>query len=90
MPKKSRRSKERKRARLAQMARERGSPPAAPAVVAPAVAAPAVAAVPPKKKISEALDIALRYGYVMADLRRVGILTGIMLLILVVLSFIIG
>jgi len=89
MPKKSRRSKERKRARLAQIARERGSPPVAPAVVAPtAVAAPAN--VPPKMKSSKAPDLTLRYGYVMADLRRVGILTGIMLLILLVLSFIIG
>ena len=86
MPKKSRRSKSRKRARLAQIARERGSQPAAPAVVAPA-AAPDVL---PKKKISEALDLALRYGYVMADLRRVGILTAIILLILLVLSFVIG
>jgi len=44
----------------------------------------------PKKKISEAPDLALRYGYVMADLRRVGILTAIILLILLVLSFVIG
>jgi len=85
MPKKSRRNKERKRAKLAQVARERGSPPAAPAVVAPA----AVANVLPKMKISKAQDIALHYGHVMADLRRVGILAGIMLLILLVLSFII-
>jgi len=85
MPKKSRRSKARKRAKLAQMARERASQQAVPAV-----AAPAVAAVPPKKKISEAPDLTLRFGYVMADLRRVGILTGIMLLILLVLSFIVG
>ncbi len=86
MPKKSRRSKARKRAKLAQIGRERSSQPAAPAVVAPAVAAD----VPPKMKISKAPDLALRYGYVMTDLRRVGILTGIMLLILLVLSFIIG
>ena len=88
MPKKSRRSKERKRAKQAQIARERGSQPAATAVVAPAaVAAPANA--PPKMKISKAQDLALHYGHVMADLRLVGILTGIMVLILVILSFII-
>ena len=86
MPKKSRREKAKKRAKLARMARERGSQRAAPAVVAPA-AAPDV---PPKRKIPEAQDIAIRYQYVMPELRRIGILSGVMLLILFVLSFIVG
>ena len=91
MPKKSRRSKAKKRAKLAQIARERSSQQAAPAVVAPAAVAPAAApAVLPRKKTSEAQDFAIRYQYVMPELRRIGILTGIILLILLVLSFIIG
>jgi hypothetical protein len=85
MPKKSRRSKTKKRAKLARIARERNSQQAAPAVVAPAVSD-----VPPKKKISEAQGSAIRYQYVMPELRRIGILTGVMLLILLVLSFIVG
>lgn len=86
MPKKSRRGKAKKRAKLARAARERDSQQAAPAAVRPA-AAPDVL---PRKKITEAQDLAIRYQYVMPELRRIGILAGVMLLILVVLSFIVG
>lgn len=82
MPKKSRHSKAKKRAKLARIAREGNSQQSAPAVVEPVVS--------PKKKIPEAQDSTIRYRYVMPELRRIGILAGAMFLILIVLFFILG
>ena len=89
MPKKSRHNKARKRARQARIAREGISQPregnsqqTAQAVVEPVVS--------PKKKITEAQASAIRYQYVMPELRRIGILAGSMFLILLVLFFILG
>jgi hypothetical protein len=82
MPKKSHRSKTKQRAKLAKVARERNSQQ----VVSTVAESGALA----RKKVSEEQVLVNRYQYVMPELRRIGILTGSIILILIVLSFIFG
>lgn len=91
-------SRERKRKKKQQAAPKR---PAAAAVPAPARAAPppqpaaeaspepaAVVAVP--RPAAEPRQSDTRYRYVMADLRRIGIIAGAMIVILIVLAVVLG
>jgi hypothetical protein len=82
MPKKSHRSKTKQRAKLAKVARERNSQQ----VVSTVAEAGALA----RKKVPEEQVLVNRYQYVMPELRRIGILTGSIILILIVLFFILG
>ena len=85
MPKKSHRSKAKQRAKLAKVAkvaRERNSQQ----VVSTVAEAGALA----RKKVPEEQVLVNRYQYIMPELRRIGILTGSIILILIVLSFILG
>ncbi|MCK5589988.1 MAG: hypothetical protein KAI09_03315 [Dehalococcoidales bacterium] len=82
MPKKSHRSKAKHRAKLARTARERSSQQ----VVSTVAESGALA----RKKVPEGQVFVDRYQYVMPELRRIGILGGVMILILITLSFILG
>jgi len=82
MPKKSHRSKTKQRAKLAKVARERNSQQVVSTVAEPGVLA--------RKKVSEEQVLVNRYQYVMPELRRIGILGGSIILILIVLFFILG
>ncbi len=81
MPKKSRRTKAKRHARLAKEIQKKYSPPLKPAAVEPQL----LAKVSPKGQ--ESID---RYQYLMPELRRIGILAGAIILTLIVLSFVLG
>ena len=82
MSKKSHRSKVKQRAKLAKVARGRNSQQVVSTVAEPGVLA--------RKKVSEEQVLVNRYQYVMPELRRIGILGGSIILILIVLFFILG
>ncbi len=82
MPKKSRRAKAKHRARSAQETQRKYSQPLKP-VTAQLQLAGKVS--PPEVK-----DPAKHYQYLMPELRRIGILAGAIILVLVVLSFVLG
>jgi len=81
MPKKSRRTKAKRRARPAKVIQGEYSQSLSPAAVEPQLAA----TVSPKDRSS--ID---RYQYLMPELRRIGILAGAIILILIVLSFVLS
>jgi hypothetical protein len=81
MPKKSRRAKAKQRTRAAKVAQEERSqqPGPLPAEVqSPARVSP------------KAPDLTSRYQYVMPEIKRIGIIAGAMLLVLIILSFVLG
>jgi len=82
MSKKSHRSKAKHRAKSARIAREGSSQ----RVVSTIAESGALA----RKKVPEGQVFVDRYQHVMPELRRIGILGGLMILTLIVLSFILG
>jgi len=81
MPKKSRRAKARHRAKSAQETQRKYSQPLKPVTAQLQLAG---------KVSPEVKDPAKYYQYLMPELRRIGILAGAIILVLVVLSFILG
>lgn len=81
MPKKSRRAKAKHRAKLAQETQRKYSQPLKPVTAQLQLGG----------KVSPGVkDPAKYYQYLMPELRRIGILAGAIILILVVLSFVLG
>jgi hypothetical protein len=81
MPKKSRRAKAKHRAAVARAVQERQPQQPGP-VSAEMQSAPRV---PPK-----AQDLASRYQYVMPEVKRIGIIAGSIIVVLIILSFVLG
>jgi hypothetical protein len=81
MPKKSRRAKAKHRAVVARAVQER-QPQQPRQVTADTQSAPRV---PPKVP-----DLASRYQYVMPEVKRIGIIAGSIIVILIILSFALG
>ena len=81
MPKKSRRAKAKHRAAVARAVQERQPQQPGP-VPAEIQSAPRV---PPK-----AQDLASRYQYVMPEVKRIGIIAGSIIVVLIILSFVLG
>jgi len=81
MPKKSRRAKAKHRAAVARAIRE-SQPQQSGPLTAEIQSAPRV---PPK-----AQDLAGRYQYVMPEMKRIGIIAGSIIVILIILSFVLG
>ena len=81
MPKKSRRAKAKHRAAVARAVQERQPQQPGP-VSAEVQSAPRV---PPK-----AQDLASRYQYVMPEVKRIGIIAGSIVVVLIILSFVLG
>ncbi|MGQ9546476.1 MAG: hypothetical protein ACUVTR_04855 [Dehalococcoidia bacterium] len=80
MPKKSRRAKARHRARVARIApQERRQRPAQ-------VPAGLQSATPVSSK---AQDFASRYQYVIPELKRIGVIAGAMIVVIIILSFVV-
>ncbi|MHC1578733.1 MAG: hypothetical protein ACXQTH_03260 [Dehalococcoidia bacterium] len=81
MPKKSRRAKAKRRAMVVKATREERSqePRSVPAE-----------AKSPARVSVKSQDLSGRYRYVMPELRRIGIIAGVMILVLIVLSFFLG
>jgi hypothetical protein len=81
MPKKSRRAKAKHRAAVAKAVQERQPEQSRP-LSAEIQSAPRVS---PKVQ-----DLASRYQYVMPEVKRIGIIAGSIILILIILSFVLG
>jgi hypothetical protein len=81
MPKKSRRAKARHRAAVARAVQERQSQQSGP-LAAEIQPAPPVS---PKVQDSDS-----RYQYVMPEVKRIGIIAGSIIVVLIVLSFVLG
>jgi hypothetical protein len=81
MPKKSRRTKAKQRARAASVVQEQRlqQPGTLPAdLQSPAPASP------------KAPDLTSRYQYVMPEIKRIGVIAGAIILVLIILSFVLG
>ena len=90
MPKKSRRAKAKQRAVVAkavQQARSQQPGPLSAEIQAAARASPRTQV--PKAEAPKAQDMASRYQYIVPELKRIGIIAGTIILVLVILSFII-
>jgi len=81
MPKKSRRAKARQRARVAKVANEERSQQLGP--VPTELQSPTT--VSPK-----AQDLTSRYQYVIPEIKRVGIIAGAIIVVLIILSFVLS
>jgi len=81
MPKKSRRAKAKHRAAVARAVQERQ--PQQPGLVPAEIQS--VPRVPPK-----AQDLASRYQYVMPEVKRIGVIAGSIIVVLIILSFVLG
>jgi len=81
MPKKSRRAKARQRAAMARVVQERHSqqPKPVPAEIQSTA-----------RMSSKPQDLASRYEYIVPEIKRIGIVAGSIILVLVILSFILG
>ena len=81
MPKKSRRAKAKHRTRAAQVAQEGRSQqpgPSPPELQSPTRVSP------------KAPDLTSRYQYVMPEIKRIGIIAGAIILVLIILAFVLG
>jgi hypothetical protein len=81
MPKKSRRAKAKHRTRVAKATQE-GRPQQLVPVPAELQS--------PTRVSSKAQDLTSRYQYVMPEIKRIGIIAGAIILVLIILSFVLG
>jgi hypothetical protein len=81
MPKKSRRAKAKHRAKVAKAAQEGRSQQLRPL--------PAEVQSPTRVS-PKAQDLTSRYQYVLPELKRIGIIAGAIILVLIILSFVLG
>jgi hypothetical protein len=86
MPKKSRRAKAKHRAAVAKAVQEGRSQQPGP-LSAEIQSAPRVS---PRAQVPKAQDMASRYQYIVPELKRIAIIAGSIILVLVILSFILG
>jgi hypothetical protein len=81
MPKKSRRAKAKRRAAVVRVAQE----------VRPQQTEQLAAKVPsPARTSPKAQDFTSRYQYVMPEVKRIGIIAGSIIVVLIILSFVLG
>ncbi len=91
MAKKSRRAKAKHRARMekaAQEARLQQPRPLSAEVQSPTPVSPKVQA--PKAQASKGQDLTSRYQYVIPEVKRIGIIAGAIILVLIILSFVLS
>jgi len=81
MAKKSRRARAKQRAAVAKAVQERNSPQPKP-VPAEMQSTPQIS--------SKAQDFASRYEYIVPEIKRIGIVAGSIIVVLIILSFILG
>jgi len=81
MPKKSRRAKAKQRTRVAKVAWEGRSQQPGP---------PPAEVQSPTRVSPKAQDLTSRYQYVMPEIKRIGIIAGAIILVLIILSFVLG
>ncbi len=86
MAKKSKRAKAKYRARVASRAQEEH-----PQQLEPSPAeVPSTTRVSPKMQSSKVQDLSSRYQYVMPELKRIGIIAGVIIIVIIILSFVLG
>jgi uncharacterized phage infection (PIP) family protein YhgE len=98
MAKKSRRAKAKQRARVEKAAQERHlqqpakaveqSQPQQPMPVSTKLQSPT--RVSPKAQAPKAQDLTSRYQYVIPEVKRIGIIAGAIIVVLIILSFVLG
>jgi hypothetical protein len=91
MPKKSRRAKAKHRAAVAKAVQERNSQqpgPLSAEIQSPARVSPRAQVA--KGQVPKAQDLTSRYQYVMPEVKRIAIIAGSIVLILIILSFVLG
>jgi hypothetical protein len=86
MAKKSRRAKAKHRARMEKAAQEGRLQQPRP--LSAEVQSPT--RVSPKVQSSKAQDLTSRYQYVMPEIKRIGIIAGAIIVVLIILSFVLG
>lgn len=86
MPKKSRRAKAKQRAAVAKAVQERVSQESGPL----SAEIQSAARVSPRAQVPKAQDLTSRYQYVLPEVKRIGIIAGSIILILIILSFVLG
>jgi hypothetical protein len=86
MAKKSRRAKAKQRARVAKAVEQ--SQPQQPMPMPTKLQSPARMSA--KVQAPKAQDLASRYQYVLPDVKRIGIIAGSIILVLIILSFVLG
>ena len=86
MPKKSRRAKAKHRAAVAKVVQE--GVPQQPRPLSAEVQSPA--RVSPRGQVPKAQDLTSRYQYVLPEMKRIGIIAGSIILVLIILSFVLG
>jgi len=92
MPKKSRRAKAKQRARMTKSAEERHPQQSVPTpATMPTPTKPqSPTRVSPRIQVPKVRDLASRYQYVIPEVKRIGIVAGSIILILIILSFVLG
>jgi hypothetical protein len=96
MPKKSRRAKAKHRATVARALQDRrsqepGSTPAEVQAPAPVASSAQVRRTQGAgAQLAKPQDLASRYLYVMPEVKRIGIIAGSMIVVLIILSFVLG
>jgi hypothetical protein len=90
MAKKSRRAKAKQRARMAKAVEQRQSqqPTQQPMPMPTKLQSPA--RVSPKAQAPKTQDLTSRYQYVLPEIKRIGIIAGAIILVLIILSFVLG
>jgi len=90
MAKKSRRAKAKQRARMAKAVEQRQpqQPTQQPMSMPTQLQSPT--RVSPKAQAPKARDLTSRYQYVLPDVKRIGIIAGAIILVLIILSFVLG
>jgi hypothetical protein len=86
MAKKSRRAKAKQRARMAKAVEQ--SHPQQSMPVPTKLQSPA--RVSPKAQAPKAQDLTSRYQYVIPEVKRIGIIAGAIIVVLIILSFVLG
>lgn len=86
MAKKSRRAKAKQRAKVAKAVQEGRLQPLRP----PPAEVKSPARVSSKVQAPKAQDLTSRYQYVMPEVKRIGIIAGAIILVLIILSFVLG
>jgi hypothetical protein len=86
MARKSRRAKAKHRARVVKQAQEGRSQQLSPL---PAEV-PSPTRVSPKVQPSKVQDLTSRYQYVIPEVKRIGIIAGAIIVVLIILSFVLG
>jgi hypothetical protein len=90
MAKKSRRAKAKQRARMAKVVEQgqQQQPTQQPTPMPAKLQSPA--RMSPKAQAPRAQDLTSRYQYVLPDVKRIGIIAGSIIVVLIILSFVLG